>query len=168
MRPASHDAAVVEPVSVPPSVSAYCRQARRLRGTLRHQPARMHRKLRELTVRPAPIDVSDDSPVAPASRHVTSKAHAFAEQVAKGLDGPVLRYVTRRALIRDAGRMGIGAFEANLIIAAVQHERRGGGVSTQAPQEPAPAHGLIGFGSLLVIFAVEAAVAFGAWRVFGA
>ena len=168
MRPASHDAAVVEPVSVPPSVSAYCRQARRLRGTLRPQPARMHRKLRALTVRPAPIDVSDDYPVAPASRHVTSKAHAFAEQVAKGLDGPVLRYVTRRALIRDAGRMGIRAFEANLIIAAVQHQRRGMGVPTQDQRERSTPRTLTGFGPLLVIFLLEAAVALGAWRVFGA
>jgi hypothetical protein len=165
MRPAGHDAAVVEPVSVPPSVSAYCRQARRLRGTLGHQPARMHRKLRELSVRPARIAVPDGITVARESRPIASKAQAFAERVAAGLDGPVLRYATRRTLLRDAGRMGIGTFEANLIIAAVQHERRGAGVPTQAPQDPARARGLMSFGSLLVIFAVEAVVALGAWRI---
>ena len=166
MRPVGGDRAAVETISVPPSVSAYCRQARRLRGTLGHQPARMHRKLRELSVRPAPVDVPyDGAAVACESRPIASKAQAFAEQVAAGLDGPVLRYATRRTLLRDAGRTGIGTFEANLIIAAVQHERRSACVPTQAPQEPARARGLIGFGTLLVIFAVEAAVALGAWRV---
>ena len=165
MRPVGGDRAAVETISVPPSVSAYCRQARRLRGTLAHQPVRMHRKLRELSVRPVPIAVPDGAAVARESRPIASKAQAFAERVAAGLDGPVLRYATRRTLLRDAGRMGIGTFEANLIIAAVQHERRSACVPTQAPQEPARARGLISFGSLLVIFAVEAAVALGAWRV---
>jgi hypothetical protein len=38
------------------------------------------------------------------------------------MDGPVLRYSRRTDLIRTAERSGIGRFEANLIIAAVQHE----------------------------------------------
>ena len=165
MRPVVGERAAVETISAPPSVSAYCRQARRLRGTLAHQPARMHRKLRELSVRAAQVGVPDGAAVSRESRPIASKAQAFAERVAAGLDGPVLRYATRRTLLRDAGRTGIGTFEANLIIAAVQHERRSACVPTQAPQEPARARGLIGFGTLLVIFAVEAAVALGAWRV---
>jgi len=38
------------------------------------------------------------------------------------MDGPVLRYSHRTALIHAAERSGIGRFEANLIIAAIQHE----------------------------------------------
>jgi hypothetical protein len=165
MRPVRGERAAVETISVPPSVSAYCRQARRLRGTLGHQPARMHRKLRELSARPGPVAVPDGTTFARESRPIASKAQAFAERVAAGLDGPVLRYAIRRTLLRDAGRMGMGTFEANLIIAAVQHERRRAGVPTQEQQEPARARGLVSFGPLLVIFLVEAAVALGAWRV---
>jgi hypothetical protein len=55
-------------------------------------------------------------------------AATFAQVVRQRMDGPVLRYSHRTHLIREAERRGIGRFEANLIIAAVQHEageRRG-------------------------------------------
>lgn len=38
------------------------------------------------------------------------------------MDGPLLRYSQRQRLLRDAEQRGIGRFEANLVIAAVQHE----------------------------------------------
>jgi hypothetical protein len=168
MRPVGRGAVAVEDISAPPSVSAYCRQARRLRGTLAHQPARMHRKLRELSVRPGAPGGTDAASVARASQPESSAARAFANRVAAGMDGPVLRYSNRRTLIREAGRAGIGAFEANLLIAAVQHERRGAGASAPVPRDSSPAPRLARLGPLLLIIMVEAAVAVGAWHVFAA
>jgi hypothetical protein len=49
-------------------------------------------------------------------------AQTFADLVRERMDGPVLRYSDRTRLLRAAERSGIGRFEANLIIAAVQHE----------------------------------------------
>ena len=167
MRPAGGAVTAVEPISVPPSVSAYCRQARRLRGTLGHQPARMHRKLRELAVNRT-AGISDGVGPVEGRPHGTgtSKARAFAERVGAGLDGTVLRYATRRALLREAAGVGIGAFEANLIIAAVQHERRATRTPAPAPGEKTPSRGLPRLAPFLVIVSVEAAVALCAWHVF--
>jgi hypothetical protein len=46
----------------------------------------------------------------------------------------MLRYSQRLALLQRATRMNIGRFEANLIIALVQHRSRG--AASQAVQEP--------------------------------
>jgi hypothetical protein len=48
-------------------------------------------------------------------------AARFAAMVRQHLDGPVLCYEDRQTLLRTAARLGIGRFDANLIIAAVQH-----------------------------------------------
>ena len=165
MRPVGRGAAAVEEIAVSPSVSAYCRQARRLRGTLAHQPARMHRKLRELVV-PARDAASGERQVASTPRPTPSKAHAFADHVAAGLDGPVLRYATRKKLLADARRLGIGDFEANLVIAAVQHQRRRDvepAVRRASATTDATAWYLA---SLVLVIAVDSLLALGVWRVF--
>ena len=166
MRPVGRGVAAVEEISVPPSVSAYCRQARRLRGTFGHQPARMHRKLRELAVRPGAAARVDAVVATRASQPASSTAHAFAERVMAGMDGPVLRYSNRRALIREAGKAGIGAFEANLVIAAVQHERRSSPAPVNVPlrTQTSPGRGVARLAPALVFLLVEAAVAIGAWH----
>jgi len=138
----------------------------------------MHRKLWELgAVRLDGAGAENARLAARAAQPEPSKARAFAERVEAGLDGPVLRYTTRRKLIAEARRLGIGDFEANLLIAAVQHERRGTAVpsprrGTAVPspvtREASPAQGLAYFGSVLVIVLVEAALAIGAWHVFAA
>jgi hypothetical protein len=128
----------------------------------------MHRKLRELgAVRLDGARAENARLAARAAQPEPSKARAFAERVEAGLDGPVLRYTTRRNLIAEARRLGIGDFEANLLIAAVQHERRGTAVPSPVTREASPAQGLAYFGSVLVIVLVEAALAIGAWHVFG-
>jgi hypothetical protein len=56
-------------------------------------------------------------------------AEAFAGDVERAMiGGTVLRYSQRAHLLRHAQKLGIGRFEANLIVATVQH-RRGGDVS---------------------------------------
>jgi len=61
--------------------------------------------------------------VAPPSAADLGRA-AFASAVRECLDGPVLRYSLRKALLKQASRLGVGRFEANLVIAEVQHAAR--------------------------------------------
>ena len=169
MRPAGGAGRAVEPIPVPPSVSAYCRQARRLRGTFGRQPARMHRKLRELAAnqRPAAAAAHPAAATRPAAIE-TSKARRFADRVEAALEGPVLRYATRRALMSEARRLGIGDFEANLIIAAVQHERRragpAGAATIERPGERRQGR-LRSLGPAALVVAVESLLALGLWQV---
>jgi hypothetical protein len=92
----------------------YCREARRLRARLKDDQGAMHQALSGLK--------SDDVSVG-APSWADSVAGTFAVIVEKALDGPVLRYSKRLELLRRAKRMGIGRFEANLVIATVQHRR---------------------------------------------
>jgi hypothetical protein len=71
------------------------------------------------------------SPIAPgvaAALHTsTESANRFAGLVSAMLsDEGILRYSRRQALLRQAAKLDIGAFEANLIIAAVEHRRTSG------------------------------------------
>jgi hypothetical protein len=47
----------------------------------------------------------------------------FVELIRKSFDGQLVHYSTRLRLFREADRRGIGRFQANLLIAAVQHEQ---------------------------------------------
>jgi hypothetical protein len=128
----------------------------------------MHRKLRELAVGAGPVGRADARVVSATldSRPRPSTAQAFAEQVAAGMDGPVLRYATRRKLISDAGRLGIGDFEANLIIAAVQHERRRVAEPTAPPNPTQTRQSAWSVASLVVVIAVESLLALGVWQIW--
>jgi hypothetical protein len=149
------------------STDDYRRQARRLRGALASQPGRLHFKLRELALRHdgGTTDVESAAPL--RSRSVPPRADAFADEVATSLDGPVLRYSQRRGLIRTARRLGMGDFEANLVIAAVQHERRSAPVAAASKLDEKPRSGLRlpDLAPLLVVIAVESMVGLGIWRV---
>ena len=108
----------------------YRRCARRLRHAHRDDPLRRARALRELSnaydaarsahARRAASFVS--GPVEPVG--AIDRVRAFAQRVADQLDGSVLRYSNRVALLHDARRHGLRRFDANLVIAAVQ-ERAG-------------------------------------------
>lgn len=82
------------------------------------------------------------------------------------MDGPVLRYAERRGLLRQASQLGIGEFEASLIIAAVQHERRRVGAFRAATSPSRDRNRLGWVAPLLVVTAVELLLAFGAWQVW--
>jgi hypothetical protein len=82
----------------------------------------------------------------------------FAQLVRNYMEGPVLRYSHRARLIRQAENRGIGRFEANLIIAAVQHEvREGRAADTAAGASWKWRTGVI------VFVATQAAIAIGWW-----
>ncbi|MBV8781668.1 MAG: hypothetical protein JO353_09740 [Phycisphaerae bacterium] len=91
------------------STDDYRRQARRLRCVYAKSPARLHAALAALAGQTAAI---------PQPR---SDVRNFAAAVAASMDGPVLRYSRRRELLARAEGLGIERFNANLLIAAVQH-----------------------------------------------
>lgn len=86
-------------------------------------------------------------------------AATFTDEVIRSLDGPVLRYSQRLALLRRAAELGISRFEANLLIAAVQHRH----VGTCSPAAPRRSNL-----PMLMTFAagVQALIVFLIWRVF--
>lgn len=135
----------------------YCRAARRLRGRFTDRPCRLHRELRALAGRHDAWKQAAAVPLTPYK--------AFAVEVERRLDGPVLRHAERRRLLGIARAMGIGRFEANLAIAAVQHERRD--APRVVPSSGAPARRDY-FGLLFLVIALETLIGWGAWFVLHA
>jgi hypothetical protein len=145
------------PAADPPTAlaEAYCRAARRIRGQWSRRPGRLHRELRELARRQDRKIVAAPPPLGQRT------CGTFASEVARRLEGPVLRHAERRKLIAAARRMGIGRFEANLVIAAVQHQRG----SVDARQVAGPMR-LRHLAPVALVMGLELAVAWGAWVIF--
>ncbi|HWE95836.1 MAG TPA: hypothetical protein VG269_17860 [Tepidisphaeraceae bacterium] len=89
----------------------------------------------------------------------------FADRIAAQLDQSpkVLHYSQRVALLKDAARLGIDRFPANLMIATLQHERLDSAppTPTHASDAPAPPRLLIP----ALIVGVQAAIILAAWWV---
>jgi hypothetical protein len=103
---------------------AYRRQARHLRCRLANDPLKLHHSLGDLARR---ADLAAQAPadfLPPQALRNPAAARLFAAQVAASSDDGLLRYSPRQKLLRKAEKMGIGRFEANLIIVAVQHQQR--------------------------------------------
>lgn len=101
-----------EPVTnVQEDRDVYRRAARRLRASLRHDRPRLYRSLESLARR------RDRR----AHEAIERPADRFARMVESSLDGTVLRYSQRLNLLRRAKYFNLDRFEANLLIAAVQH-----------------------------------------------
>jgi hypothetical protein len=140
----------------------YRRQARRLRYRLQHDPVRLHQSLQSLSEQSPASDNSVRIPPLSADHPLRinpTLAATFTADVIRSLDGPVLRYSQRLALLRRAADLGISRFEANLLIAAVQHRC----VTSPAPAPPSRANRL-----MLMAFAagVQSLIAFLIWRLF--
>jgi hypothetical protein len=58
--------------------------------------------------------------------HATPDVDSFARIALLQFEGTILRYSRRLALLKIAGQMNIGRFEANLIIALIQHRLNNG------------------------------------------
>ena len=91
-------------------------------------------------------------------------AQTFAALVRESMDGPVLRYAHRTRLLRAAERSGIGRFEANLIIAAVQHEA---GANRPASTTRETGRAWMRGGAILTVAATQSLIAFAMWCVVG-
>lgn len=112
MFDAMTDAAVI--------TAPYRQAARRIRARLAHRPAAMLAALRDLAAAQPPSTPIHNAPpdLPPAA------GEAFSQLVLDHLDGPVLRFSVRQKLLRQADALGLGRFEANLLIALVEHRHR--------------------------------------------
>jgi hypothetical protein len=100
--------------------------------------------------------------------HATPNVSHFAQLVALQLEGPILRYSRRLALLRVAEQMNIGRFEANLIIALIQHRLNTGEIQPAIEIEPVQAKPSL-YSRLLPLttFALlQSAIIWGIWRLF--
>jgi hypothetical protein len=84
----------------------------------------------------------------------------FAEYVREHIDGPVLRYSQRVALLKAGQRLGLGRFEANLVIAQVLHRE---GMAQSYEMRPTA----VWVGPLVMFAVLQAALLVGAWWVLG-
>jgi hypothetical protein len=149
--------------------AGYCRAARRLRGEFSRQPGRLHRELRDLADRQGrPARKEQRFPGDRVLPDPGARSRAFATDVASRLEGPVLRHSQRRRLLKTAERAGIGRFEANLIIAAVQHERRGNDARTLGSpiHERKQPTGSLTLWPVGLVVAIQAMIGWGAWRIW--
>lgn len=156
--------------SISPSTSSYRSAARRLRGRFADDPVRLQHALldlarREDAGRAAPARGRRMEPaVRPLQDIVDGEAAArFAVMVGQHLGGPVLCYEDRQSLLRAAGRLGIGRFDANLIIAAVQHRAEGEHVVVRAAGTEQSRGAGRWWESVAVVLAVETSLSLIAW-----
>jgi hypothetical protein len=84
-------------------------------------------------------------------------AQVFGAVVARHARDPVLRYSTRLNLLRLAQKLGIGRFDANLIIAVAQHR-----AEKCAPLTPVKSSWWI---TPLAIAITQGAIIFSAWLI---
>jgi hypothetical protein len=106
------------PAAAIDSSAFYRREARRLRHDLRDEPARMHRSLQALSQW---HDLTSPKPAVWKQETRTNHVQDLVASVVEQMEGPILRYPARVALLKQARRAGLGQFDANLIITAVQH-----------------------------------------------
>ena len=143
----------------------YRRHARRIRSVFRAQPGARMRALRELA-RSADASRDPAATAAVANPIVPLRAGAaqtFAALVRERMDGTMLRYSHRTRLLRAAEQSGIGRFEANLIIAAVQHEA---GANRPVGATCDASHAWTR-GPLIAVAATQSLIAFAVWWVLG-
>lgn len=163
--PPRHSGRWFPPVAVPPPAMPderareYCRRARRVRSRYGGDYARMHVELMKLA-REGAAGGAGDAPktTAPAAcRPVGDAVRRFAVEVLHRLDGGVLRYSERLRLLRLAQRLGIGRFEANLVIAVMEHRRRTMATPIRAARRRWPAIALVAATvQALIVLAVAA------------
>jgi hypothetical protein len=175
------------------SATAYCRQARRLRARHRGNPLKLHRELAQLkgpllgtefaanansdateaafaaAQRSRQLDAfagSDNSEPRPSSLAPSPDSLTFAAHIEAALEGGMLCYARRVELLQEAARRGIGRFEANLMIAAVQHRANTAGRPAAAPPlAPTPVRrGTRDWATAIAgIVVVQAIILLGAW-----
>lgn len=94
-----------------------------------------------------------------------SAESAFIRAVEGAMEGSLLRYSRRQRLLHLAARLGLGRFEANLIIARVQHQTRNTAparpmASARTPRPPSR------WTPLAAGLGLQALLLWSAWAVF--
>ncbi len=103
-----------------------------------------------------------DEPLLVNEGYPSTSDRSFREFVRRTLGGQRdLRYSKRLALLKEAGRRGIGRFEANLMIASVQHD-----LNVQAGIERGGAGRLLGLSGVLAFIGMQGLIVLGYWRLF--
>ena len=128
------------PAATIDSATFYRRQARRLRHDLRDEPAKLHRSLQALSQW---HNLSPPTPTVWKRETRTNHVQDLIAATVNRMEGPVLRYPARVALLKQAHRAGLPHFDANLIIASVQHrmgERHRGELPNRSTVAPQPRH----------------------------
>ena len=147
----------------------YRSRARRLRARFQGQPALLQQSLRALSrdcdaARGVGRRTGVVTPALTAVFEVSEETtRRFSRMVGEHLEGQILRFERRQLLIRAASRMGIDRFQANLIIAAVQHAQMPGG---RAPEDGRDSVGGRMMGVALFLL-VQGAMALALWRILG-
>ncbi|MDP9172291.1 MAG: hypothetical protein M3O30_00295 [Planctomycetota bacterium] len=96
--------------------------------------------------------------------HRSPTSRDFADLVASRLIGSLLTWTARHDLLVAAGARGIGRFEANLIIAAVQHHRRNRKIPPAARTYKAASIGSLAAPWIAAV-AVELAILASVWHL---
>ena len=159
------------PASALSQSHAYCRQARHLRGVYAGRPGELYRSLRQLSDRDDFArggrrlePVASNGPPFSGLQSETgqpSRMNEFACEVARRIEGSILRHSERKALLRRAESLGIGRVDANLAIASVQHQL-GQLHFTSARPKPRSK----GWMTFLIFLAIESLIALTLWAVF--
>jgi hypothetical protein len=102
------------------------------------------------------VDSADPGPMAAEGAGSDGSFGQLVLRQLKGRRWAGLRYSERLALLKEAGRRGIGRFEANLIIASVQHRLSG---KTPGTEERKPFR----FGGTVAFLVVQGLILLGVW-----
>lgn len=133
----------------------YRREARHLRGRLSGKPEELYGSLRQLSDR---YDLLHSR----CNRTPATPMEGFADLVRREVCAGVLPYSNRLGLLTTAGKLGIGRFEANLIIASVQHRYMP--LDSAEPRRSRLPDRLV---SLLVFLLAQTTIVLLAWLAFG-
>lgn len=152
---------------------SYLTQVRRLRAALRTRPEIMHRALATLNrqhdrLADAQTVEAVEISAAPTPA-ITDAAQLFAQIVKSHVDGPVLRYSLRQKLLHQADQLGIHRFEANLIIATIQHRCRNLAATPESASALISTPGApkrIWAAALLAVM-IQAGIVLSAWYLLG-
>ncbi|HEV8379331.1 MAG TPA: hypothetical protein VGP99_10815 [Tepidisphaeraceae bacterium] len=137
----------------------YRRRARRLRHTLRNHPSRLQRSLARLA------SEMDDSPAdvtkTPSVLATSLAARRFEMMVREAMEKGPMRYSQRLAMLKTAAAMGLGRFEANLILAIEQNRQFPSNI-----EEPSRERG--GFFTIVCVALVQSLIFLGALCIYRA
>jgi hypothetical protein len=148
-------------------VAQYVRAARRIRARGGRDLGKVHAALRR-PIAPASARILEsptrriDWPQSPILGHRGAAARQFAGRVSGRLVGGLLPWTHRRALLAEAASLGIGRFDANLIIAAVQHASP---AIAPAPSPKPRARKLIVPVTPIAFLAVQLVIIVAVWRL---
>lgn len=134
----------------------YRRQARRLRHTLRDHPSRLQRALSRLS---SEMDEEPSSPTRSSILPTSIPAQKFEAEVRQEMQKGPMRYSRRLAMLKTAAAMGLGRFEANLILAIEQNRQ----VSTNIDSPARDWSFACAFASFLLL---QALILVSAWWIF--